>query len=315
MKADVPPGGQGRKVAIVTGGSRGIGAALVAGYRRSGWAVVASSRAIEQSADPDILTVRADVSDPDAAGLIVSRTLEEFGRIDTLINNAGVFVSKPFTDYTAEDYALAVSVNLTGFFWLTQRVISEMLRHGGGHVVNITSTLADYASSNTPSVLTSLTKGALASATRSLAIEYAARGIRVNAVAPASSRPRRTSRRATARSRGSTPSAEWARSGTSSTASCSWSHRRSSRARFCTSTVARGPVDERADAFTSRGSRGRLGAALLANHVVGVPVGPVLVRLPGSLLVLAVAGCSTSKRRRKIRTGGEGRFSAVDAAR
>jgi NAD(P)-dependent dehydrogenase (short-subunit alcohol dehydrogenase family) len=184
MKADVPPGGQGRRVAIVTGGSRGIGAGLVAGYRRSGWAVVASSRTIEPSADPDILTVRADVSDPDAAGLIVSRTLEEFGRIDTLINNAGVFVSKPFTDYTAEDYALAVSVNLTGFFWLTQRVISEMLRHGGGHVVNITSTLADYASSSTPSVLTSLTKGALASATRSLAIEYAARGIRVNAVAP-----------------------------------------------------------------------------------------------------------------------------------
>ena len=184
MKADVPSGGQYRKVAIVTGGSRGIGAGLVAGYRRSGWAVVASSRTIEQSADPDVLTVRADVSDPDAVDLIISRTLKEFGRVDTLINNAGVFVSKPFTDYTAEDYALSVSVNLTGFFWLTQRAISEMLRHGGGHVVNITTTLADYASSSTPAVLTSLTKGALASATRSLAIEYAARGIRVNAVSP-----------------------------------------------------------------------------------------------------------------------------------
>jgi len=177
-------GGQRRKVAIVTGGSRGIGAGLVAAYRRSGWAVVASSRTIEPTTDPAVLAVRADVSDPAGVDLIISRTLDAFGRVDTLINNAGIFVSKPFTDYTGEDYALAVGVNLTGFFWLTQRVIGEMLRHGSGHVVNITSTLADYASSTTPSVLTSLTKGALASATRSLAIEYAARGIRVNAVAP-----------------------------------------------------------------------------------------------------------------------------------
>jgi NAD(P)-dependent dehydrogenase (short-subunit alcohol dehydrogenase family) len=107
-----------------------------------------------------------------------------FGRIDTLINNAGVFIAKPFTDYTADDYANVVGVNLTGFFWLTRRAIAEMLKRGGGHVVNITTTLADYADSNTPSVLTSLTKGGLASATRSLAIEYASRGVRVNAVSP-----------------------------------------------------------------------------------------------------------------------------------
>ena len=114
----------------------------------------------------------------------MSAALERFGRIDTLINNAGVFIAKPFTDYTADDYAIMVGVNLTGFFALTQLAIAEMLERGGGHVVNITTTLADYADSSTPSVLTALTKGGLAAATRSLAVEYASRGIRVNAVSP-----------------------------------------------------------------------------------------------------------------------------------
>ena len=131
-----------------------------------------------------MLTVEGDVSDPATIDRIISGALESFGRIDTLINDAGVFISKPFTDYTTDDYARAVGVNLTGFFLLTQRVIGEMLTRGGGHVLNITTTLADYANSGTPSVLTSLTKGGLASATRALAIEYASRGIRVNAVSP-----------------------------------------------------------------------------------------------------------------------------------
>ena len=175
---------QDRKVVVVTGGSRGIGAGVVAEYRRRGWAVVAVSRTIKPAGDPAVLTVEGDVSDPATIDRIISGALESFGRIDTLINNAGVFISKPFTDYTTDDYARAVGVNLTGFFLLTQRVIGEMLTRGGGHVVNITTTLADYANSGTPSVLTSLTKGGLASATRSLAIEYASRGIRVNAVSP-----------------------------------------------------------------------------------------------------------------------------------
>ena len=173
-----------QKVAIITGASQGIGAGLVAGYRRQGWAVVATSRTIRPAGDPAVLTVDGDVSEAGTTDRIISGALERFGRIDTLVNNAGVFIAKPFTDYTAEDYALMVSVNLTGFFWLTQRAIAEMLQRGGGHVVNITTTLADYASSSAPSVLTSLTKGGLASATRSLAIEYASRGIRVNAVSP-----------------------------------------------------------------------------------------------------------------------------------
>ena len=175
---------QDQKVAIITGGSQGIGAALVAVYRQQGWAVVATSRTIKPSADPDVLTVDGDVSDPATTDQIIGRALDRFGRVDTLVNNAGLYVSKPFTDYTAEDYARVVGVNLTGFFWLTQRAVAEMLNQGGGHVVNITTTLVDNASSSAPSLLTALTKGGLAAATRSLAIEYASRGVRVNAVSP-----------------------------------------------------------------------------------------------------------------------------------
>jgi NAD(P)-dependent dehydrogenase (short-subunit alcohol dehydrogenase family) len=175
---------QDQKVVIITGGSHGIGAGLVAAYRRQDWAVVAASRTISPGGDPAVLTVDGDVSEPATADRIIGATLARFGRIDTLINNAGAFISKPFTDYTAGDYASAVGVNLTGFFRLTQLAIAEMLKRRSGHVVNITTTLADYANSTVPAALTALTKGGLASATRSLAIEYASRGIRVNAVSP-----------------------------------------------------------------------------------------------------------------------------------
>jgi NAD(P)-dependent dehydrogenase (short-subunit alcohol dehydrogenase family) len=171
-----------RRVAIITGGSQGIGAGLVTGYLGRGWAVVANARTIKPSADPDVLTVEGDIAKPATADRIVEGALERFGRIDTLVNNAGVFVSKPFTDYTAADYALLTGVNLGGFFWLTQRVIAEMVRQYGGHVVNISATLAEAANSHAPSVLAALTKGGLAAATRSLAVEYASRGVRVNAV-------------------------------------------------------------------------------------------------------------------------------------
>ena len=150
-----------RRVAIITGGSQGIGASLVAAYRRQGWAVVANARTIKPAQDPDVLTVEGDITEPATADRIIGGALERFGRIDTLVNNAGVYISKPFTDYTAEDYALVVGVNLTGFFWLTQRVIAEMLKRYGGHVVNISATLAEVASSSAPSVLAALTKGGL----------------------------------------------------------------------------------------------------------------------------------------------------------
>jgi NAD(P)-dependent dehydrogenase (short-subunit alcohol dehydrogenase family) len=172
------------KVAIITGASQGIGAGLVAGYRGRGWAVVASARRIKPPADPDVVAVEGDVADPATAEKITGAALDRFGRIDTLVNNAGVFISKPFTGYTPADYARAVGVNLTGFFWLTQRAIAEMASRYGGHVVNVTATLAEVADSRAPAVLAALTKGGLAAATRSLAIEYASRGIRVNAVSP-----------------------------------------------------------------------------------------------------------------------------------
>jgi NAD(P)-dependent dehydrogenase (short-subunit alcohol dehydrogenase family) len=173
-----------RRVAIITGGSQGIGAGLVAGYRKQGWAVVASARTIAPAEEPDLLTVCGDIAEPATADRIVEAALGRFGRIDTLVNNAGVFLSKPFTKYTAEDYARLVGVNLTGFFWLTQRVIADMVRRYGGHVVNISASLAEVANADAPAALTALTKGGLAAATRSLAVEYASRGIRVNAVSP-----------------------------------------------------------------------------------------------------------------------------------
>jgi len=173
----------GQRVAIITGASQGIGAGLVAGYRRQGWAVVANSRTIKPSDDREILTVDGDVTESAVTARIIGAALGRYGRIDTLVNNAGIFIGKPFTEYTADDYALVVGVNLTGFFLLTQRVIAEMLARGGGHIVNITTTSAEYADSRAPSVLASLTKGGLAAATKSLAIEYASRGIRVNSVA------------------------------------------------------------------------------------------------------------------------------------
>ena len=177
--------GRYRKVAVITGGSQGIGAGLVAAYRGRGWPVVANAVSIKPSEDPGVLTVEGDLADPSTADLIISQTLDNFGRVDTLVNNAGVFISKPFTDYTADNYALMVGVNLTGFFWMTQRTIPEMLKKPSGHIVNVSATVADVANSSEPAVLAALTKGGLASATRSLAIEYASRGIRVNAVSPA----------------------------------------------------------------------------------------------------------------------------------
>ena len=174
-----------QKVAIVTGASQGIGAGLVAAFRQHGYAVVANSRSIADSRDPELLAIAGDITDPGTANRIVTAAVERFGRVDTLINNAGVFIAKPFTAYTAQDYALATGVNVSGFFLLTQRVIAQMLDQGaGGHVVNVTTTLVEHADVNVPSALASLTKGGLAAVTKSLAIEYARNRIRVNAVSP-----------------------------------------------------------------------------------------------------------------------------------
>lgn len=172
----------GQKVAVITGGSQGIGAGIVDAYRRMGWGVVANALTIKPSEDPDMVTVDGDISEPGTSDRIMDAALSRFGRIDTLINDAGLYIEKPFTEYTAHDYASIVAVNLTGFFLVTQRVIAEMLKRGTGHVVCISTSLAEHGDSSRPSVLPALTKGGLVSATKSLAIEYASRGIRVNAL-------------------------------------------------------------------------------------------------------------------------------------
>jgi len=173
-----------RKVAIVTGASQGIGAGVAEGFRRVGYAVVGTSRSIGPADTPDSLTVKGDITEAATARMIVEEAVDRFGRIDTLINNAGIFISKPFTDYTLEDYAAITAVNLTGFFHITQAVVRQMLTQGtGGHVVNVTTSLVDHAESQNPSALVSLTKGGLAAVTRSLAIEYASHAVRFNAVA------------------------------------------------------------------------------------------------------------------------------------
>jgi NAD(P)-dependent dehydrogenase (short-subunit alcohol dehydrogenase family) len=173
-----------QKVAIITGASQGIGAALVKAYRDRNYRVVATSRSIKQSGDQDIVAVPGDIGDPATAERVVKEGMSRFGRIDTLVNNAGIFIAKPFTDYTAEDFKAKIATNLAGFFCITQRVAAEMLKQGSGHIVNITTSLTDHAIAGVPAALANLTKGGINSATKALAIEYASKGIRVNAVSP-----------------------------------------------------------------------------------------------------------------------------------
>ncbi|RLP76471.1 SDR family oxidoreductase [Mycetocola tolaasinivorans] len=172
------------RVVIISGASQGMGSALVAAYRARGFGVVAISRSITPSTDPEIVTIAGDIADPQTAARAVSAALEHFGRIDTVINNAGVFASKPFTDFTAEDYATTVGTNLGGFFHLTQAAMPALIAGGSGHVVSITTTLVEHADARVPAALATLTKGGITAASRGLAIEYADRGVRVNVVSP-----------------------------------------------------------------------------------------------------------------------------------
>jgi NAD(P)-dependent dehydrogenase (short-subunit alcohol dehydrogenase family) len=172
-----------RKVAVITGASQGIGAGLVKAYRERGYRIVATSRSIEASDDDDVLAVAGDIANRRTAERVISEGVARFGRIDTLINNAGIFIGKPFTGYSEADFAAILGVNTAGFFHTTQLAIAQMEKQGSGHVVQVTTSLIDHADSSVPSALASLTKGGLNAVTRSLAIEYARSGIRVNAVA------------------------------------------------------------------------------------------------------------------------------------
>ena len=170
-------------VAIITGASQGIGAGLVDGYRRAGYAVVGVARSLSGSGDDsEYVAIGGDISEAETARRAVDQALDRFGRIDSLINNAGVYIGKPFLQYTVADYAAITAVNLTGFFHITQLAIGQMVEQGSGHVVNVSTSLVDRADSERPSALPALTKGGLVAASRSLAIEYASHGVRVNAV-------------------------------------------------------------------------------------------------------------------------------------
>jgi NAD(P)-dependent dehydrogenase (short-subunit alcohol dehydrogenase family) len=185
--------GSEHKVAVITGASQGIGAGLVDGFVARGYRVVANSRSIQPDARPEVLAVAGDIADPAVAERVIAAAVEKFGRVDTLLNNAGIFISKPFTDYTEADFTRKMSVNVAGFFYVTQCAVRQMLKQSGGgpalgqsrgHVVQITTTLVAQPVKGLPSALASLTKGGLDAVTRSLAIEYADQGIRFNAVAP-----------------------------------------------------------------------------------------------------------------------------------
>jgi NAD(P)-dependent dehydrogenase (short-subunit alcohol dehydrogenase family) len=173
-----------QKVVIVTGASQGIGAGVVQAYRDLGYAVVANSRSIKPSSDEKVLSIAGDIGDRRVAQQVANAAIERFGRIDTLVNNAGIFISKPFTEYTDEDFRNVIDVNAAGFFHITQFALNQMLKQGSGHVVQVTTALVDHPLSSVPAGLAALTKGGLDAVTRALAIEYAKKGIRVNAVAP-----------------------------------------------------------------------------------------------------------------------------------
>lgn len=134
--------------------------------------------------NPDVLTIAGDIGDPETGPRVIGEAIAKFGRIDTLVNNAGIFLAGPFTGDTAQQYADVLSTNINGFYYITQAAIAAMETLGRGHIVSITTSLADHALSQVPSVLASLSKGGINAASKSLAIEYATRGIRVNTVSP-----------------------------------------------------------------------------------------------------------------------------------
>ncbi|MDX1126706.1 SDR family oxidoreductase [Sinorhizobium medicae] len=173
-----------QKVAIITGASQGIGEGLVKAYRERGYNIVATSRSIKSSSDSGIHAVPGDIAMAETAERAVREAVDRFGRIDTIVNNAGVFTAKPFVDFTQEDFDYNFGVNISGFFHTTQRAARVMLEQGSGHIVNITTSLVNQPIAGVPAALASLTKGGLNSVTQELAIELAKTGVRVNAVSP-----------------------------------------------------------------------------------------------------------------------------------
>lgn len=178
-----------RKTVIVTGGSQGIGAGVVDAFLNRGYNVVANSRNITTSstfaASEKLALVDGNIAEAATATQIVAVALNRFGSIDALINNAGIYISKNFTEYTPDDLRALISVNIEGFLFISQLTIKQMLaQKTGGSIVNVTSSLVDQPIAGASSAVAMITKGGIEAATRNLAIEYAREGIRVNAVAP-----------------------------------------------------------------------------------------------------------------------------------
>lgn len=175
-----------KKTAIITGASSGIGFGLTTALIEHGYRVVANSRRITEAgtlvSSDDLALVDGDIASPETARRILGTAVERFETVDLLVNNAGIFIPKPFTDYTAEDFERLVSTNLAGFLYVTQEAVRRMKQQGTGHVVNITTTLADQPIAGVPAALPVLTKGGLNAVTAALAIEYAGEGIRFNAI-------------------------------------------------------------------------------------------------------------------------------------
>jgi NAD(P)-dependent dehydrogenase (short-subunit alcohol dehydrogenase family) len=176
------------KTAIVTGASQGIGAGLVDEFQKRGYNVVANSRNVTKAnpfaASANLALVDGDIGDPLTAARIVDTTVSRFGRIDVLINNAGIFIPKPFTEYTTEDFNTLVSTTLAGFLYVSQLAVKQMLRQKSGSIVNVSTTLVDQPIAGVGAAVQIMLKGALNAVTRALAIEYAKEGIRVNTIAP-----------------------------------------------------------------------------------------------------------------------------------
>src|SRR5262250_1866341 len=177
-----------QKTAIITGASRGIGAGLVRAFLKRGYNVVANSRHITQASpftpSPNLGLVDGDIGDRSTAANIVDTAISKFGGIDVLINNAGVFIPRPFTEYTTEDLETLVSTTLGGFLYVSQLAVRQMLRQKSGSIVNISTTLVDQPIAGVGAAVQIMLKGALNAVTRALAIEYAKEGIRVNTIAP-----------------------------------------------------------------------------------------------------------------------------------
>jgi NAD(P)-dependent dehydrogenase (short-subunit alcohol dehydrogenase family) len=176
----------GKKTAIVTGASQGIGAGLVEAFLNESYNVVATSLNVSEklTASPSLILVDGDISKQDTAAKAVEAAVKHFGSIDVLVNDAGIMRTKPFTDFTSEDFNALVSVNLLGFLYMTQLTVKQMLKQKSGSVVTITAALADQPVAGVNASVSMMTKGGLNTLTRSLAIEYAKEGVRFNAVAP-----------------------------------------------------------------------------------------------------------------------------------